>query len=219
MRGALLWLPALALMGCQAFEDFKVVPHGIISGDMSGPPPPDLTPATAPCKAADGISGVPLFCVDFDKATLVELMNQGWSFNGPQNNCPGWQIAGGLLQVQNFGSFGSASGDVCGFKLPQTSPAQLGQYRRLTLALQQRIDLIDTKQQAQIFLNTDTSATRLMWQGTGTKDVPAQQTTITLDSAQVPDRTGSSWLFKLSSQLPAGVKGWQFDSIAVLGHP
>lgn len=197
-----------------------IYPDGGTDNDMNGClPRTDMAPPAA-CKASNGLAGVPLVCVDFDQVpSLMDPKVAGWNFSAiVAGNCPSWESSGGVLQIQNFGSFGGSGTNACGFTLPQTTAAQISQYQRLTLSIQQRIELLDPAQQAQIFLNSDTPANRVMWQGTGTRAVARQQTMITVNTADLPDRNGFFWLFKISAQLQAGVKGWQFDSIAIIGN-
>ncbi len=216
-----VFMAAFWLAGCGSFHTNEAVypDGGTGNNDMTGCLPRGDMAFSPVCKAATGLSGVPLVCVDFDQVpNLMDSKVAGWNFSAiVAGNCPSWEISGGVLQVQNFGSFGGSGTNACGLTLPQTTVAQISQYQRLTLSVQQRIDLFDPSHQAQIFLDSDTPASRVMWQGTGTHIVPRQQTTITVNTADLPDRNGFLWLFKISSQLQAGVKGWQFDSIAVIG--
>ena len=72
--------------------------------DLGGKPA-DLSVVGPPkCAAAKGLSGDAIVCVDFDKLNgLTDPALTGWDFT---TNCgAGWQIAGGKLQVKNFGSF------------------------------------------------------------------------------------------------------------------
>lgn len=133
-------------------------------------------------------------------------------------NCGGWRIMNNLLEVSNFGAL--TSGAACGLTVQPTTSADMQKYNRLTLSVQQRIDLSDPEQQAQVFLDSDTPNTRLMWQSTGKHDVFRQQTIITVDKTDLPlalQTAGFKWFFKVSSQLPIGRNGWQFESIAVVG--
>lgn len=134
------------------------------------------------------------------------------------SNCPGWQIVNSLLQVQNFSSFANGT---CGFTTQPITAAQIQKYKRLTLSVQQRIDLSDPEQKAQLFLDDATDPQNLMWQLTGKKNVARQQTTFTIDMADLPVslKSGFKWVFQLNSKLAVGRNGWQIESIAVNANP
>lgn len=222
LRTHCLWLLSLlgAVSGCTnggAFDPLDNVSAG--SGTPPGCVQPDMAAASATCPASRGLGGESLLCVDFASAqtTLAALTAQGWDFTTAANNCPGWEIASGVLQVINFSSFSNGS---CGLSMPATSASQIQQYKRLTLSLQQRIDLNDPEQQARIYLNSDSDVQNELWRQTGKKNVPRQQTTLTVDVADLPAQLRSSgfkWLFRLTSMIQVGRQGWQIESIAIHG--
>jgi hypothetical protein len=161
-----------------------------------------------------------LLCVDFDKVTqLTDPALAGWKFDAA-TPCPGWQISGGALQVQNFGTF---MGN-CGLTLPPIDfkVAPNTNYQRATIALVHRVDISDPEQQAQIFLDLD-SPTRLIHQTTSRPGVPTLITTaLTVNKADLPGALMSVFKFFLkASSLNAlgGRQGWQIQSIAVNGAP
>lgn len=216
MRTYLLTVLCISsLIGCQPQK--QIDDGGQSSGDQGCPSSPDMKPAAAPCPAAKGLTGDNLLCVDFanPQTTLTGLTAQGWRFDVAMLDCPKWEIANGLLQVIDFPTFKGT----CGFATETISMAQVQSYAHLTLSIQHRIDLIDQQQWAKIFLNSYFPSTRIIWQATGERDVPRQQTTITLDSATLPSslKTGFEWLFDLSSYGPFTAKGWQIESIAING--
>jgi len=207
------------LSGCSAFDDLYYVHKNLDVEDMATCSSCDMA-APLTCAAAKGIVGTPLVCVDF--ASVQDLAKDpkvnGWNFAaGKPTTCPGWESAG-VLRLKDFSTF---SGD-CYFSLPQITNAQIGQYQRLTLSIQQSIDILTGSQDAQIFLDI-VAPERLMWRGNGHPigrplKVPSQRTTITVDAKRLPDTNGFSWLFELSSSSQAMLQGWTFESIAVIGH-
>lgn len=214
----LLFCPVL--LGCR--EDLIAWPDGSCApGDMKMPTtPPDMT-TVPPCPAAKGLTGDNLVCVDFanPQTTIADLSmpSKGWDFGFVMTNCPGWQIASSLLQVKDRITFVNGT---CGFTPPQVTAAQLQKYSRITIAIQHRIDLSDPEQKAQLFLNDATDPQNLMWQLTGKKNVPRQQTTFTIDTADLPvllKTGGFKWLLQISSQQAIVRDGWQISSIAING--
>jgi hypothetical protein len=211
-----LVLGSMLMAGCPYVEPRDDIDFAC----LDNPPKPvtDMTMITPPpkCAAAAGLAGDNLLCVDFkDVQTLGSLT--GWTFS-----CVGgssWGTMDGLLQVNNFGMFM----DECTAKLPTTNlnDADKQKYKALTLSLIHRIDLNDPEQKAQIFLNDSNDTTRLMYFATGKKNPSRQQTTITLDKADLPAMINNApqWQFKLSSTLKVGRQGWQIESIAVNGKP
>ena len=188
--------------------------------DLGGKPA-DLSVVGPPkCSAAKGLSGDAIVCVDFDKVSgLSDQALTGWDFT---TNCgAGWQIAGGKLQVKNFGSFVGT----CSFMMPLVDLGALGnqKYSSVTLAVVQRVDLNDSPaqfQSAQAMLGLDDSNRRFEFR-TGRN--PRQQNVNTLtrsDLAGVPGvGTNFQPLFKLTSGAahPTGT-GWQIESVAVMGN-
>ena len=180
--------------------------------------PPDMTPAPVPCPAAKGLAGDNLFCADFadPQTSINSLTAKGWDFGAVMSNCPGWQIMNSLLQVQSFSSFANGT---CGFTPQPITAAQIQKYRRLTLSVEQRIDLSDPEQKSQIFLDDAADPQNLMWQLTGKKNVARQQTSVAVDTADLPVllKSGFKWVLQLNSKLAVGRNGWQIESLAVNG--
>lgn len=180
---------------------------------------PDLAHAPPKCSAAKGLSGDAIVCVDFDKLNgLTDPALTGWDFT---TNCgAGWQIAGGKLQVKNFGSFVGT----CSFMMPLVDLGALGnqKYSSVTLAVVQRVDLnqnASPPQTAKLLLGLDV-ATREFSTVTGSS--PAQQNVHVLSRTVIQTMTGGTNfqpLFKLTSGAahPTGT-GWQIESIAVMGN-
>lgn len=217
------WIVALSLfgwLGCNAGKVWQFDEALIPNTDLQRcPAPPDMTPPLAACPAARGLTGNPIFCADFanPQTTLAALTGLGWKFDAvASGNCGGWQIINNLLQVNNFAMLNGT----CALTLPITM-GQIQTYKRLTLSIQHRLDLSDPEQQAQIFLDNSTPNTRVMWQATGKRDVPRQQTVITIDSAELPTALngGFKWFFQVSSPGAFARNGWQIESIAVMGNP
>ena len=187
--------------------------------DLGGKPA-DLSVVGPPkCAAAKGLSGDAIVCVDFDKLNgLTDPALTGWDFT---TNCgAGWQIAGGKLQVKNFGSFVGT----CSFMMPLVDLGALGnqKYSSVTLAVVQRVDLnqnASPPQTAKLLLGLDV-ATREFSTVTGSS--PAQQNVHVLSRTVIQTMTGGTNfqpLFKLTSGAahPTGT-GWQIESIAVMGN-
>ncbi len=179
--------------------------------------PPDLA---AKCLAAKGLSGDNLVCVDFAKVpSLTDQALTGWDFVclGGGNS---WELAAGKLQVKNFGTFANT----CSFTMPAINfnDADKTKYNTITLSVAHRIDLNDPDQEAQIWLDSDTPTTRIMWRATGRRDVARQTTTFTIDKADLPATlraNGFKWLFKVSSQTAIARNGWQIESLAINASP
>ena len=179
--------------------------------------PPDLA---AKCLAAKGLSGDNLVCVDFAKVpSLTDQALTGWDFVclGGGNS---WELAAGKLQVKNFGTFANT----CSFTMPAINfnDADKTKYNTITLSVAHRIDLNDPDQEAQIWLDSDTPTTRIMWRATGRRDVARQTTTFTIDKGDLPATlraNGFKWLFKVSSQTAIARNGWQIESLAINASP
>ena len=210
---ALLVGIALGAAGCRETIVVLDADGGVVSGDMRCAAS-DLAASPPPCKAARGLSGEPIICVDFNQITMVPDAQKlpGWTFSC--NGSFSWTTVGGTLQVADFGNFNRD----CTVTLPVINLSD-GKYSRITLSLVQRIDLSYPEQNAELFLNTSSQIQRQMWLLSGKKDVPKQQTTITLDKADLPT-TLPQWLLRLSSSTTSGGSrlGWQIESIAVLGQ-
>lgn len=226
------WMPNISLSLASilltgiACHDLRYVPSdGGIDGGQSCQDC-DMADANLACIAAKGLTGKPLVCLDFDSKTdLNGLKSDGWKFDKFQTSCPTnnvWGIQNGALQVQDFSNFGRSGAGSCGFSTPLIPSNQLGEYRRVTLSVQHTLDLNDPKQTAQIFYNDNMPAERVLWQGTGNHTVSRQQTAITLNISDLPmadKQTDFVWIFTLTSTAASmTAKGWQIESIAVVGQ-
>jgi len=186
---------------------------------------PDLATPTPKCAAAKGLSGDTLLCVDFGKVNgLTDPLLNGWDFT---SLCPaGWEIASGKLQVKNFSTFGTPA-STCTFTMPNTdlSTGTNGNYKSVTLSVVQKVDISDgtvTKQQtAQIYLGAAIASNRLAF---SSGENARQQNTYGVSRADLNAIRGDfsfQPLFQLFSQqaFPFMTKGWQIESIAVMGNP
>lgn len=128
---ALLLGITLGAAGCRETIVVLDADGGIISGDMRCVSP-DLAAASPPCKAARGLTGDPVICVDFDQITMVPDPQKlpGWTFscNGPFS----WTTASGALQVADFGNFNRD----CTATLPMINLTESDKqkYKRITLS-------------------------------------------------------------------------------------
>ncbi len=224
MRTLSLLVVAFVATGCHDLEHVPApdaLTQDCPKSDMPTCASPDLAPPLPKCKAASGLMGDALICVDFDQptTTLTDLMAKGWTFvNAPLHP---WEIANGKLQVNNFAMFA----DTGSFKMPLTDLASATnqKYQSVTLAVVQRVDVDQNAlppQTAKLILGQDLAQREFT---TLTGKNPRQQNQYTLmrsDLAAVPGvGTNFQPLFKLSSgALYAGV-GWQIESIAVMGNP
>ncbi len=214
-----LVLSLLVLAGCPYAEPRDDVDLSCPSTDGK-PATADMAVAPPKCAAAKGLAGDNLLCVDFDKVTqLSDPALAGWKFD-TSTPCPGWQISGGALQVQNAATF---MGN-CGLTLPPIDfkQADKANYQRATLALLHRVDLSDIDQKALVFLDLDDTATRFLHQITGRPSMPTlATTTLTVNKADLPVALNSVYKFflKVSSSAVTGRQGWQIQSIAVNATP
>jgi hypothetical protein len=181
--------------------------------------PPDLAPPAPKCLAAKGLSGDNLVCVDFAKVpSLTDQTLTGWDFVsiGGGNY---WELAGGKLQVKNFGTFA----DTCGFKMPAINfnDADKQKYNTYILSVVHRVSISEADaQKIQVMLGSDDPQKRLITQWTGKQ--PSQQTTIVISKADLLMQASNFQpLFKFSASATAGgsFSGWQIDSIAVNASP
>ena len=213
-----LVLSLLVLAGCPYAEPRDDVDLSCPSTDGK-PATADMAVAPPKCAAAKGLAGDNLLCVDFDKVTqLTDPALTGWNFSA-STPCSGWQISGGYLQVQNFGTF---MGN-CGLTLPAIDfkVAPNTNYQRATLALVHKVDMTDPDQQAQVYIGLDSPA-RLIHQTTSRPGLPTlTTTTLTVNKADLPMAVMSIYTFflKSSSLTMSGRPGWQIQSIAVNGVP
>ena len=220
MNGRLLLVPVL-LAGCAKLEDKPLDLVALCGGDLGSASTADMVTTTpvAKCAAAKGLSGDNLLCVDFDKiASLTDAALTGWKFDANMAGC--WQISGGYLQVQNFGSFVGN----CGLTLlPIDFKVAANQsYQRATIAIVHRVDMNDADQKAQVFIDLDDPA-RLIHQTTGKPGVPTlTTTTLTINKVDLPGAVNSVYKFFLkagSLGTYSTRQGWQIQSIAVNGIP
>ena len=212
---AALW--ATSFIACDRGPFVTGLPQDI-SGLADMKDSPDLTPSPPPCAAAKGLAGDNLVCADFNQIPSLPDAQRlpGWNFV-----CLGgasWTTSGGMLQINNFGSFSKE----CSATLPSLSLSDpdKAKYKSFSLSLIHRIDLNDPEQKAFIFLTDSSDQTRLLYFATGKKLPARQQTTITLDRADLPAMlTSIQWQLKISSALTVPRQGWQIESIAVNGVP
>lgn len=217
IRAALLGI-AFSTMGCREMIIVGDRDGGAGSGD-GGCVAADLAPPAARCKAAAGLTGDAITCVDFDQVTaLTDQKLTGWDFTNPMS-CPGWEVVTGKLQVKNFSSFDKN----CSFTLPplNLNDADKQKYQRVTLAIVQRVDLNESQQKAQIMLGLDDPLQRLLDQTTGKQS--RKQLIQTLTRTDLPAAVNGIFqpLFKITSGAMVGSlnQGWQIESIAVIGQP
>ena len=211
---AALW--ATSFIACDRGPFVTGLPQDI-SGLADMKDSPDLTPSPPPCAAAKGLAGDNLVCADFNQIPSLPDAQRlpGWNFV-----CLGgasWTTSGGMLQINNFGSFN----DDCTVKLPalSLSDPDKAKYKSFSLSLIHRIDLSDPEQRAEIYLSSST-ALRQMYLASGKKDVSRQRTILELDKADLPALlTSIQWQLKISSALTVPRQGWQIESIAVNGVP
>jgi hypothetical protein len=212
---------SVCLIACQNTDASQM-----LSPDMRGCLSlPDLAPPQAQCAAASGLTGDNLVCVDFSLIPDQSLGSPppsqltGWDF---VSNCGSmnWEIAGGQLQITNFGGFKST----CGLTLPQIDlkQAKYSRYNSITLSLQQIVDLdpgtSTPNQYAEVYLGTANPAL-LVTQMTNT--VIGQQMTVTINKQNLPVVLSNvyQWLLQVSSVQGNNTKnGWQISSVAVMGN-
>jgi len=214
----LFMLGALSLTGCPEAYFTEGYDHGCPSLDLATTTV-DMAVAPPKCAAAKGLAGDNLLCVDFDKVTqLSDPALVGWNFTA-STPCPGWQISGGYLQVQTFGTF---MGN-CGLTLPPIDfkQADKSNYQRATLALLHKVDMSETDQAAQVYLDLDI-ASRLVHQTTARPGIATlTTTTLTVNKSDLPMALMNiyKFLLKASSGGVSGRPGWQIQSIAVNASP
>ena len=184
-------------------------------GGPACPALPDLAPAPPRCAAAKGLTGESLLCVDFkDVRDLSSLPN--WNFF-----CGGaftWTTGPSGLQVKDFATFDKE----CTVILPaqNLNDPDKQNYRSVTVSLVQRIDLSDPEQKADLYLNTASDPTRMLWSATGKKNPSRQVTTMTFERSELPTAINQSpqWILRVSSTGFYSRQGWQIESIAVMGN-
>lgn len=215
---AALW--ATSFIACDRGPFVTGLPQDI-SGLADMKDSPDLTPSPPPCAAAKGLAGDNLVCADFNQIPSLPDAQRlpGWAFSCTDNVNYAWTTSGGMLQINNFGSFN----DDCTVKLPalSLSDPDKAKYKSFSLSLIHRIDLSDPEQRAEIYLSSS-AALRQMYLASGKKDVSRQRTILELDKADLPAMlTSIQWQLKISSPAASGAlrQGWQIESIAVNGVP
>lgn len=205
--------------GCASGPSCPVTPD-----DLASPPPDaDMTPGPD-CKAAAGLKGKRLLCIDFDTAPAAEL--QKWSF-AVGTTCGGrsWEVGtlampeskDRALQLQNFATYSGAS---CGFQAPALD---LSQYPSVTLSIEHWVDLAtntSTKamQLAEIWAVPSLMPPRVsLYQG---QDLAWRQFTVRIRRQELTNTPTFQPHFNLSSPGMFGdtYAGWRIRSIAVLGE-
>ena len=186
---------------------------------VSCPPPPDLAQPLPKCAAAKGLAGDNLICADFNQIPSVPDAQRlpGWDFYCLSSDS--WGVINGMLQMNNFAMFRGN----CQIRLPaiNLADADKSKYKSLTLSLIHHIDLFEPEQRALVYLNSTDDQTLLMYSATGKKLPNKQQTTITIDTADLPALIHNTpqWRLMLAASGNGGRQGWQIESIAVNGMP
>ena len=199
------------LAGC-AEHDLRIVyadgSTACLPGDFSVTQ--DLGDMAQPtCAAAKGLPGVPLICTDFSTAqTLTDLTSMDWDFT----QCTaGWTVQNNNLQISNFATFASS----CNFLTRALRPEEYSQYGTFTLAVVHTVDLNALNQTGWIYLGGEVARQQI---ATTTGPNPRQRNIYEIAKADLPTPNYRP-LFKVTSTLAGGAKGWQIGSIAVLGSP
>jgi hypothetical protein len=172
------------------------------------------------CRAANGLAGDNLVCVDFSSVPDQVLVSPppaqlaGWDFEKADKGC--WQIASGKLQVKDFGNFKST----CGFLMPAVGASDFQKYSGFMLSVVHTVDVNATKQITNIYLGLPIAAQQI-WFTTGT--YPRQRNVFEIAKAAVPNGGSGTYqpLFQLVSSNTVGdaYTGWQIESIAINGVP
>lgn len=194
------------------------------TSDMASPTLPDMASGRT-CRAAMGLAGEVLLCVDFDGAT-PDLA--GWTLDAGCSGGYGWEVGtiadpmkGKALQLRGFTTY---PGPNCGF----TPPAiPIGTYSRLTLAIEHSVDVFapssnppfPINQLAEIDRANSPGAPRL---GTFySADKGAGRWLSLIYSADLGGANTFQPLFILRSGLVvagSNFEGWRIKSIAILGE-
>jgi hypothetical protein len=146
-------------------------------------------------------------------------MLMGWDFTLGGGACPGWEVAGGNLEVVNFPGFTGT----CGLTLRpfDLNQPEYSQYNSITLALRHRVDLdpgsSTPNQFGQVYLGT-AAPPGLVTEITNTQI--EQQMSLTIDKQKLPMALNNiyQWLLQVQSFQATGKKGWQISSVAVMGN-
>ncbi len=111
----------------------------------------------------------------------------------------------------------------CSFVMPplDLNAGVNAQYSSVTLALVQRVNMDEAQQTAQILMGTDMPATKLLKQESGRQ--PRMRSVYTVTRDDLLNQTGANGNFQLLFKAYSGVaptpnKGWQIESIAILGN-
>lgn len=216
-------LPLLGFVGLTSLSGCFLDPIGttdmgmVSSGDGMGctQTNPDLAPPAAKCKAAQGLAGDNLICVDFDKVTsLTDPALMNWDFNASSVNCSdGWSISSGKLQTASFQKLTNAT---CGVLMP--AAGTIAQYKSATISFIHKIDVIDQQDSVQIYLGKSGQG-RQVYYGSG-KNMK-QRTILEINSADFPVGVSNYQLLLLLSTGDPGStqQNWFIESIAINGNP
>lgn len=211
---------ATLLSACEAFETLSILPRDPTQPTDGGcPTVRDLAPPVAACAAAQGLPGTVLRCNDMSKETIASLKTQGWTnfLDGMGAEC--WEVTAGILQIKSFGTFQST----CSFFMPalNINDAAYAGYASFTVSLVQRVHMDERQQRAQIMLGLDDSSTRLLKQEAGQQPRMRSIYTVTRDDLASMTAAAANFqlFFKATSGIPSLNKGWQIESIAILGNP
>ena len=186
---------------------------------VSCPPPPDLAQPLPKCAAAKGLAGDNLVCADFNQIPSLPDAQRLLGWNLYCESPDSWGVTNGMLQVNNFAMF---KGN-CQIGLPEINlaDADKSKYKALSFSIIHHIDLIEPEQRLLFYLNSTSDQTLLMYSATGKKLPNKQQTTITVDTADLPALIHNTprWRLMLAASGNGGRQGWQIESIAVNGVP
>jgi hypothetical protein len=207
MKTPILLLP-LILTGCTTLDGGECPDVSDLRSNI------DLTPPTAKCAAAKGLTGEALTCIDFTQLTsLTDPKLTGWDFTVAMGTCPGWDLSTSKLQVKNFTGFTGS----CGFQMPPLTDPDYAKYTSFTLSVIHTVDLNKQQQTALIYLGRDQDTQQLSF-SSGLN--PKMISTFQVAKAALPNGGSGKYqpLFKLTSGQIFGGAGWQIESIAILGH-
>lgn len=229
-RGTSLWTAlCVVLVGACSAEDFIWTPKAEGNGaqDMNKDgggcaSQTDLGASAPACAAARGLLGDAIICEDFTNQqtalSVNALTDKGWEFFGSKPDC--WRTSAGFLEISDFGGFAGE----CSFA-PRTvdlNRPEFQKYQRITLSVIHRVDLSPAEHQARLFVKDTTSDTNQLYFSNNKLTALRQQMTFTLQRKDMAN-SGLNDVFKFimrvnSSNQPSARKGWQFESIAVIGQ-
>jgi hypothetical protein len=211
---------ATLLSACEAFETLSILPRDPTQPQDGGcPKAPDLATPLAPCAAAQGLPGTVLRCNDMSKESITSLKSQGWLNFQDGTGAECWEVAAGVLQIKSFGTFQ----DTCSFRMPplNINDAAYAGYASFTVSLLQRVHMDEGQQRAQILLGSNDPATRLLLHVSGR--LPRMRSVFTVTRDDLANMTAAAGNFQLLFNAYSGImvsyKGWQIESIAILGNP